>query len=146
MGDYTSIQDPCRGGFVHTIFSGLFNLLPYTLDILSPKYSSRLRRYLAAHEPKTRLVYKKENQENEKGWDLEGRIARATAILKGSGFSDNFSPYVFILGHGSSSLNNPHEAAHDCGACAGDAARPTGVFLQPSAMNLKFERGWQKTA
>ena len=116
------------GSFVHTIFSGLLNFLPYILDVLSPKYSSRLRRYLAAHEPKTRLVYKKENKENEKGWDLESRIVRATAILKGSGFSDNFSPYVFVLGHGSSSLNNPHEAAHDCGACAGGAAHPTGVF------------------
>ncbi|MBM2833764.1 MAG: hypothetical protein HW406_925 [Candidatus Brocadiaceae bacterium] len=114
------------GSFVHTIFSGLVNLLPYTLDILSPKYSSKLRRYLAAHEPKTQLVYKKETHENEKGWDLEGRIARATAILKGAGLSDNFSPYVFILGHGSSSLNNPHEAAHDCGACAGGRGAPNG--------------------
>ncbi|MEK6729033.1 MAG: putative inorganic carbon transporter subunit DabA, partial [Planctomycetota bacterium] len=114
------------GSFVHTIFSGLLNFLPYILDVLSPKYSSRLRRYLAAHEPKTRLVYKKENKENEKGWDLESRIVRATAILKGSGFSDNFSPYVFVLGHGSSSLNNPHEAAHDCGACAGGRGAPNG--------------------
>ena len=112
------------GSFVHTTFSGLLNFLPYILDVLSPKYSSRLRRYLAAHEPKTRLVYKKENKENEKGWDLQGRIARATAILKGAGFSDNFSPYVFVLGHGSSSLNNPHEAAHDCGACAGGRGAP----------------------
>lgn len=114
------------GSFVHTIFSGIFNLLPYTLDVLSPKYSSRLRRYLAAHEPKTRLVYKKENRENEKGWDLQSRIARATAILKGSGLSDNFSPYMFFLGHGSSSLNNPHEAAHDCGACAGGRGAANG--------------------
>ena len=134
------------GSFVHTIFSGLFNLLPYTLDILSPKYSSKLRRYLAAHEPKTQLVYKKETHENEKGWDLEGRIARATAILKGAGLSDNFSPYVFILGHGSSSLNNPHEAAHDCGGLCGGRGAPNGRLLQPSAMNLKFARGWQKTA
>jgi len=72
------------------------------------------------------LVYKKENKENEKGWDLESRIVRATAILKGSGFSNNFSPYVFVLGHGSSSLNNPHEAAHDCGACAGGRGAPNG--------------------
>lgn len=122
----TQASKTLLGSFVHTVFSGLLNFLPYILDVLSPKYSSKLRRYVAAHEPKTRLVYKKENNENEKGWDLESRIARATAILKGSGFSDNFSPYVFILGHGSSSLNNPHEAAHDCGACAGGRGAPNG--------------------
>ncbi|MBF8277963.1 MAG: hypothetical protein HW390_3036 [Candidatus Brocadiaceae bacterium] len=122
----TQASKTLLGSFVHTVFSGLLNFLPYTLDVLSPKYSSKLRRYLAAHEPKTRLVYKKETWENEKGWNLESRIARATAILKGSGFSDNFSPYIFVLGHGSSSLNNPHEAAHDCGACAGGRGAPNG--------------------
>ncbi len=122
----TQASKTLLGSFIHTVFSGLLNFLPYTLDVLSPKYSSKLRRYLAAHEPKTRLVYKKETWENEKGWNLESRIARATAILKGSGFSDNFSPYIFVLGHGSSSLNNPHEAAHDCGACAGGRGAPNG--------------------
>ncbi len=114
------------GSFVHTVVSGLINLMPYLMDVLSPKNSSKLRRYLAAHEPKTRLVYKKETNENMEGWTLEERIARATAILKGSGLSDNFSPYMFFLGHGSNSLNNPHEAAHDCGACAGGRGAPNG--------------------
>ncbi|MDP6923778.1 MAG: putative inorganic carbon transporter subunit DabA [Candidatus Scalindua sp.] len=114
------------GGFFHTIISGIINFMPYLMDILLPEDSSKLRRYLAAYESKTRLVYKKETHENEEGWDLEERIARATAILKGSGLSDNFSPYMFILGHGSNSLNNPHEAAHDCGACAGGRGAPNG--------------------
>lgn len=122
----TQASKTLLGSFIHTIFSGLLNFLPYVLDVLSPKYSSKIRSYLAAYGPKTRLVYRKENNENEKGWDLQARIARATAILKGAGLSDNFSPYVFILGHGSSSLNNPHEAAHDCGACAGGRGAPNG--------------------
>lgn len=132
------------GGFAHTIFSGLLDFPPFILDVLSPKYSSRLRRYLAAYEPRTRLVYKKENKKNEKGWDLQGRIARATAILKGAGFSDNFSPYVFILGHGSSSLNNPHEAAHDCGACAGGRGAPNARLFATICNEPEIRAGLAK--
>jgi uncharacterized protein YbcC (UPF0753/DUF2309 family) len=49
---------------------------------------------------------------------------RVDALLKSMGFVKDFASLVYVVSHGSSSVNNPHFSAYDCGACCG---RPGSV-------------------
>ena len=55
------------------------------------------------------------------GFTAEEMAQRVEDLLKSIGLVKNFSPVVYVIGHGASSVNNPHYAAYDCGACAGRA-------------------------
>jgi uncharacterized protein YbcC (UPF0753/DUF2309 family) len=58
------------------------------------------------------------------GFTIAEMTDRVEALLKSIGLVKNFAPIVYVVGHGSSSVNNPHYAAYDCGACSG---RPGSV-------------------
>lgn len=58
------------------------------------------------------------------GFTVEEMATRVEALLNSIGLVKNFAPIVYVIGHGSSSVNNPHYAGYDCGACSG---RPGSV-------------------
>lgn len=58
------------------------------------------------------------------GFTIEEMANRVEGLLKSIGLVKNFSPLVYVVGHGATSVNNTHYAGYDCGACCG---RPSSV-------------------
>jgi hypothetical protein len=54
----------------------------------------------------------------KKGYTFEEMAERVSELIKIVGM-EKLSPLIVIMGHESSSINNPHFAAYDCGACSG---------------------------
>lgn len=58
------------------------------------------------------------------GFTVPEMALRVESVLRSIGLVDGFATVVYVVGHGASSMNNPHYAAYDCGACCG---RPGSV-------------------
>lgn len=118
-------------GSFQAIISGLFGTIPFMLDVISPRITYKMKNIVSKYFKEsfeTKLVYKKE-ENLQIGMDFETRLNLVHSFLTSIGMTENFSPFIFIVGHGSSSLNNPHEAAYDCGACGGGRGAPNSRLM-----------------
>lgn len=109
------------GGFVQSVLGGVLGVFPFILDVIDPRITYVFKKKISNFFQSaivTKLTYKTEDGV-ENGIPLEARVDFAESFLKVIGMRKTFASSVFIMGHGSSSLNNPHKAAYDCGACGG---------------------------
>lgn len=77
----------------------------------------------------------------QQGFTNEEQITRVGNFLRTIGLKNGFAPLVVIMGHGSDSLNNPHIAAYNCGACSGNHSGPNArifaaIANRPEARKL----------
>ena len=125
-----------RGAVLMTAFGGIM-LIPLVLRVVFPWLASRWGRVRETSITPSRTRLRVERDETPPpigkyaGFTLTERAAIVRRVLDDIGIAGRLSRLVFIVGHGSISLNNPHESAHDCGACGGGRGGPNArAFAQ----------------
>jgi uncharacterized protein YbcC (UPF0753/DUF2309 family) len=138
-------------GWIGTTIVGVFNLIPLVARVLTPRQYGKLIEWLndsVLPDPRTELTYMRSGEAGHAaaeglvvGFTPQEKIDRVAAVLGPAGLHKGMARLVVILGHGSTSLNNPHESAHDCGACGGRRGGPNGRTFATIANRPEVRKG-----
>lgn len=130
-------------GWIGTLGLGIVSIFPLITRVLTPRTAGRLYGWLSERllpVPRTELTLMRRDKSGQSategqllGFSPREKAERVASVLKPAGLVRNLSRLVVILGHGSTSLNNPHESAHDCGACGGRRGGPNARLFAAMA-------------
>ncbi len=126
------VQSRTLWGGMATALLGSLASIPMVTRILFPRITARcgqLFRRLIQPPPVTELVLLRSEdppgpEPDHLGFSLEEMVGSVERILRDIGLTSDFARIVLLIGHGSGSLNNPHESAYNCGACSGGRGGP----------------------
>jgi uncharacterized protein YbcC (UPF0753/DUF2309 family) len=136
---------PVRGAVLMTAF-GWLALVPLVLRVVFPWLSSRWGRVNEASTTPVRTRLQLDQPDGAPpigkhyGFTVREMAEIVRRVLEDVGIQDRLSSLVLVIGHGSISLNNPHESAHDCGACGGGRGGPNARAFAQMGNDLRVRQ------
>ncbi len=110
-------------GLLFSYLLGIPAMGKFITNLINPTMSPAVADAFSHMDPTADLTIVHTTQDKEDGlqvgFTVEEMADRVEKLLRSIGLTENFSSLVYVIGHGSSSANNPHHGAHDCGACSG---------------------------
>jgi len=140
-----------HGGWLISQTLGFWSAVRLFINIFRPTMSPATASSFRHMDKFSKLTIENKHPDNREndlqiGFTIEEMAVRVEGLLKGIGLVKDFAPIVYVVGHGSSSVNNPHYAAYDCGACSGRAGSVNSRAVcymanHPKVREILKERG-----
>ncbi len=117
------------GGYIISALWGPVSIVPLVFRVVFPRWAKRWTSVLPfSQRPPTRLLIDRRSGTPPigayYGYTKEEMAGIVGCLLRDIGVAERLASLVVVAGHGSTSLNNPHESAYDCGACGGGRGGP----------------------
>lgn len=134
------------GGLL-TAFFGSLATFPLVTRVLFPRVTAQIRSAFGrmVNTPVTRLRLERIEPTPgpslpQVGYTVDEMADIVEGMLRAMGMVHELSKLILFLGHGSSSFNNPHAAAYDCGACGGNRGGPNARAFARMANDARVRR------
>jgi uncharacterized protein YbcC (UPF0753/DUF2309 family) len=134
-------------GWVLSIVLGFWSALKLVLNIFRPGISpatSLSFRHMDKGSSLTIEHHGEHFNELQVGFTIEEMTNRVEGSLRTIGLISDFAPLVYFIGHGASSVNNPHYSAYDCGACSGRAGSANARVISQMANHPEVRKELRK--
>jgi len=139
---YTNKTHQLASGFLSAIIFGFWSAFRLVKNLVEPQESPAISNAFLHMNAEGKLTVENKDVNDiennlQIGFTVDEMATRVASLLNGIALTDNFAPIVYVVAHGSSSANNPHHGAHDCGACSG---RPGSVNARVFALMANNEK------
>jgi uncharacterized protein len=133
-----SFVSPMGLSYLPKLFTDSFGL---TRAVPHPDHAGMSKRNISNKDVN---VSAEHSHDDTAGIPLDQQIQMGRNALKAMSLSADFAPFVMIVGHGSTMVNNPHATGYDCGACGGHTGEANARVAAAVLNNKEVRSGLRK--